>query len=169
MLKFGYITELDTAKGVVRVHFTDDDIVSNPLPVSVPASKTDKYSFPFAINEQVWCLMDDNCEFGVVGGAIYSAKDKPPSGAGDDHIIIDVNSGKARLTINRQTGDIELTGQGKLKISNAQAGLKDIIQSLKNFIQSIKVNTPAGPSAGLIQPTATELNELQQKLDNLMN
>ncbi len=159
MLKFGYITEVDTSKGVVRVHFIEDDIVSNPLPVSVQASKEDKYNFPFSINEQVWCLMDDNCEFGVVGGAIYSAKDSPLAGANADKIIANVN-GKLTLEIDRTNG--------KIKIENTDAGLKEIIQMLKDFIESIKVNTPSGPSAGLITPTPSQLTSFQTKLDNLM-
>lgn len=116
MLKFGYITELDVNTGMVRVNFTDDGIVSNLLPVSVPASKEDKYSFPFVINEHVWCLMDENCEFGVVGGAIYSQKDKPDSGVSAQSIDINIGSGKIKMKIDRQTGKLELTGQGDVKV-----------------------------------------------------
>lgn len=160
MLKFGYITELDVAKGVVRVHFIDDGIVSNPLPVSVPASKADKYNFPFTINEQVWCLMDENCEFGVVGGAIYSEKDKPPVGTNENKITAVIND-KLSVEVDRTNG--------RIKIENTEAGLKEIIQQLKDFIENIKVNTPSGPSAGLITPTAVQLTDFQNKLDNLMS
>ena len=116
MLKFGYITELDVAKGMVRVNFTDDGIVSNLLPVSVPASKEDKYSFPFVINEHVWCLMDDNCEFGVVGGAIYSDKETPPSGADKQTIVVNIGGSKLSLEINRQTGELTLDGKGNVTV-----------------------------------------------------
>lgn len=160
MLKFGNITELDMAAGTVRVHFTDEDIVSNPLPVSVPAGKEDKFSFPFAINEQVWCLMDANGKFGVVGGAIYSAKDKPAPTASKDKITASIND-KLVIEIDRSAG--------KLKIENQQAGLKEIIQSLKDFIETIKVSTPSEPSAGLITPTAAQLIAFQNKLDGLMS
>lgn len=108
MLKFGYITELDVTKGMVRVNFTDLGIVSNLLPVSVPASKEDKYSFPFAINEHVWCLMDDNCEFGVVGGAIYSNKDVPDGSASEQSIDINIGAGKVVLKISRLTGEVSM-------------------------------------------------------------
>lgn len=159
MLKFGYVTEIDVPNGTVRVNFTGEDVVSNPLPVSVPATKADKYSFPLSINEQVWCLMDENGEFGVVGGAIYSAKDSPLAGANADKIIANVN-GKLTLEIDRTNG--------KIKVENTDAGLKEIIQMLKDFIESIKVNTPSGPSAGLITPTPSQLTSFQTKLDNLM-
>lgn len=111
MLKFGYITEVNADKGTVRVNFTDDGIVSSPLPVSVPASKKDKYSFPFQINEQVWCLMDDNCEYGVVGGAIYSKKDSPPAGAGQESIDIEIAGNKLKIKVDRNTGELEITSQ----------------------------------------------------------
>lgn len=127
MLKFGYISELNVSEGTVRVHFTDDDIVSALLPVSMPATKADKYSFPFSINEHVWCLMDENCEFGVVGGAIYNQKTKPPSGSAKNSIDIDINSGKLKLRINRQTGDISLQGSGTIDIeANSDIKLKSL-------------------------------------------
>lgn len=159
MLKFEYITEIDVPNGTVRVNFTGEDVVSNPLPVSAPATKADKYSFPLSINEQVWCLMDENGEFGVVGGAIYSAKDKPPAGASANKITANIN-GKLTVEVDR--------ANGKLKVENTEAGLKEIIQQLKDFIEGIKVNTPSGPSAGLITPTAAQLTDFQTKLDNLM-
>lgn len=169
MIKFGYITELDLSKGMVRVNFTGDGIVSNLLPVSVPATKEDKYSFPFVINEHVWCLMDENCEFGVVGGAVYSNKDTPPTGADEQTIIVNINAGKLELKIDRQTGDVNLITEGKIKIQNSQTGLKELVQMLKNFIESIKVTTPAGPSVNLITPTAIQLTDLQTKIDNFLS
>lgn len=116
MLKFGYISELDVPSGLVRVFFEDDGITSNPLPVSVQASKTDKYSFPFVINEHVWCLMDENCEFGVVGGAVYSAKDKPSSHVAEQFINVDIGATKLQLKIDRQAGNLELKLEGDAKI-----------------------------------------------------
>jgi phage baseplate assembly protein gpV len=131
MLKFGYITELNTDKGTVRVHFDEDDIVSNPLPVSVPASKNDKYSFPFSINEHVWCLMDENCEYGVVGGAIYSAKDSVPSGASEQTIDINIGANKLQITINRTNGNLTLKSEGDVKIDCVNADIKATTATLE--------------------------------------
>ncbi len=116
MLKFGYISELDTANGLVRVYFEAEGIVSNPLPVSMPATKEDKYSFPFVINEHVWCIMDDNMQFGVVGGAIYSAKNKPAGNVSDTKINIDINGDKLQIEIDRNSGNIKLKGKGDIKV-----------------------------------------------------
>lgn len=87
MLKFGYIVDIDFTTGKARVQFPDaDGMVSNWLPMSVPKTKTDKFSIGFDINEHVWCLMDENLEFGVIGGAIYSTADTPGD-IGDADII----------------------------------------------------------------------------------
>jgi phage baseplate assembly protein V len=44
-------------------------------------SAPDQVSFPFNVNEHVWCLMDENCEYGVIGGAIYDEQNKPSGAA----------------------------------------------------------------------------------------
>lgn len=81
MLKFGIISQIDLDKGLARVYFEEDDFVSAPLKISVMRSGPDQVSFPFDINEHVWCLMDEHCEYGVIGGAVYDEGNKP-SGSG---------------------------------------------------------------------------------------
>jgi len=76
--KFGVISEVK--KGFVRVAFEDDDIVSNWLPVMVRKSLTDKESWPYEIQEHVFCMMDENCEYGIVQGAVYNDVDTPDAG-----------------------------------------------------------------------------------------
>ena len=161
MLKFGFITEIDHSKGFVRVNFADDDIVSSPLPVSVPASKKDKYTFPFSINEQVWCLMDENSEFGVVGGAIYSEKDKPPQEATEDKLITDMNEGTFRVEIDKASG--------KFKISNSDVSLKELFDDLKILIENLKVKTSSGPSVGLLPDTINRLNQFGEKYEKILS
>ena len=114
MIKFGYISEINVNEGTVRVFFDDDKIVSNPLPVSVQASKEDKYSFPFAINEHVWCVMDDDCEYGVVAGAIYDTKNKPPNNVSETSIDILIGASKLQLKIDKQAGNLQLTVAGDI-------------------------------------------------------
>lgn len=142
MLKFGFISELDVAKGLVRVHFTDDDIVSSPLPVSVQASKEDKYSFPFAINEQVWCVMDANCEFGVVGGAIYSGKDKPDGSVSTQSIDINIGVNKLQLKVSKSSGNLELTVAGDINIeANGNVTVKaSVINAEAQTSATVKAN-----------------------------
>jgi phage baseplate assembly protein gpV len=92
-LYVGLISDTDPAKGKVRVKFdadTDDDDDDNPavlvsdwIPFIVRKSQNDKETFPFDINEQVWCVMDEFCEEGIVIGATYNDTDKP-DGAGNN-------------------------------------------------------------------------------------
>lgn len=127
MLKFGLICEVDAAKGLAKVHFQDDDVPSGWLPMSVQKSLKDKWSFPFDVNEHVWCLMDEHCEYGVIGGAIYNEEDQP-AGAGDGKLVIrfadnssieyDRNNKTLSLLIK---GDIKITSDEKLSISCKEA------------------------------------------------
>jgi len=127
-LKFGIVTEINVKNGTVRVNFTDEGIVSNPLHVSVPASRKDKYSFPFSINENVWCLMDENCEFGVVGGAIYSKKNPPNASFSQNSIDIILDDKKIEIKIDKSlgnfniktSGDLNIKTDGKIKIESAK-------------------------------------------------
>lgn len=134
MLKFGYITELDMSNGMVRVHFTDEDIVSNPLPVSVPASKEDKYSFPFVINEHVCCLMDENCEFGVVIGAIYNQKIKPPQGSGNSSINISIGGQKLEISVDRESGDLKIKSNGSVTVESPDVKVVGNLTVLGNVV-----------------------------------
>ncbi len=78
-LKFGVVSQVDAAKGLVRVKFEDNDgLESYWLHVTAAATMRNKvYALP-DLGEGVACLVDDNCEAGVVLGAIYSQQDPPP-------------------------------------------------------------------------------------------
>lgn len=113
MLKFGRITEVNPSRGVARVHFEGDEIVSNWLPVTVMRAKTDQFSFSFVINEHVWCCMDERCEYGVIGGAIYDNKNPPGESspgvlnlnmATNLHITIDGNNGTLNIECKGAVG-----------------------------------------------------------------
>jgi phage baseplate assembly protein V len=86
-LRFGVISDIDFENGLARVHFEEDDIVSAPLKISVMRSKGDQVSFPFVVNEHVWCIMDEFLEYGVIGGAIYDEGNKPGGSAASKLLI----------------------------------------------------------------------------------
>jgi phage baseplate assembly protein V len=94
MLKFGKISDVDAGKGLARVNFDDDDMVSRWLPMLVLKSKSDKYSYCFDVDEHVACMMDEHCEDGVVMGAIYDSKNKP-DGGDKDKLRVKFNDGTA--------------------------------------------------------------------------
>jgi phage baseplate assembly protein V len=129
MLAFGIISEVFADKGLARVSFPDlDNMVSQPLPISVPKTLNDKFSIPFDINEHVWCLMDASLEYGVIGGAIYSTRDTPVAGSVAENIhiafahglSIDYNRNAKTLSING-TGNVKLdiTGNAEIKCTDA--------------------------------------------------
>lgn len=127
MLKFGLICEVDAAKGLAKVHFQDDDVPSGWLPMSVQKSLKDKWSFPFDINEHVWCMMDEHCEYGVIGGAICNEKDQP-AGAGDgklviqfaDNSVIEYDRNNKILTLQIK-GDIKVIADEKVSVQCKEA------------------------------------------------
>lgn len=130
MLKFGIISEVDASKGLARVTFADEpgpdgeSLVSSWLPVSSPRTLKDKFSIPFDVNEQVWCLMDENVEFGVIGGAIFSSADVP-TGAVAGNIYIHLDNGLF-IDYSRQQRILTVGGTGDVKI-NIPAGNADVI------------------------------------------
>lgn len=77
MRKVGFISEVKPEDGTARVEFREDGITSDWLSVIVPGSLNNKYSFPYEVNEQVVCLMDEHCEQGEIVGARYNKSDKP--------------------------------------------------------------------------------------------
>jgi phage baseplate assembly protein gpV len=115
MLRFGIISEVDADKGQARVKFDGEDgIVSYWLPISVPKTKEDKYSIPFDVNEHVWCLMDDNLEYGVIGGAIYDTGNGPIGGA-DGKVAVKF-TGSLRVEFDRNSKSLSINGPGDLDI-----------------------------------------------------
>jgi phage baseplate assembly protein V len=120
-LEFGIITEIDFTSGLARVKFMDDGLVSAPLKISVMRSGPDQFIFPFDVNEHVWCLMDDECEYGVIGGAIFDEGNKPP----------DVSKGILKLKFadssaieyNRNSHILSFDIQGKVNINCKEANL----------------------------------------------
>ena len=77
LLKFGFISEIDSTKGLAKVNFEADNFVSDWISPVFKKTLNDKESFPFSSKEHVACLMDSKCETGVIIGAIYSTEDAP--------------------------------------------------------------------------------------------
>jgi phage baseplate assembly protein gpV len=120
MLKFGIISEVIASKGLARVKFDDDGIVSAPLHSSAPSTLDDQVQFPFNVNQHVWCMMDERCERGVIGGAIYDQGNGPAGGDSDiirmkfqGGLEFKYDRGNNKLSI-QGTGDIEINTTGKL-------------------------------------------------------
>lgn len=120
-LMFGIISEIDAANGLARVNFEEDGFVSAPLKISVMRSAPDQVSFPFDINEHVWCIMDEHCEYGVIGGAIYD-QGNTPAGAASGKLLIKFGDSSA-IEYNRETSILKFDLQGKVEINCTEADL----------------------------------------------
>jgi phage baseplate assembly protein V len=131
MIRYGNISEVDAAKGRARVHFVEDDIVSDWLPVSVPTSLGNQYEFWPEVNMFVWCAMDENSESGVVGGALYDDGNTPPVGD-PDKTVVTFKDGTT-VTYDRSANElvIDCVGDVTIKCVNAtvEASTKVTIDS----------------------------------------
>lgn len=114
MLKFGVISEVDEQKGLSRVKFLDQEIVSGWLPVLQKNTLKNQDECWMDVNEHVVCLMDENLEHGVILGAIYSdgelpvVKDKNVRAVKfEDGSFIKFNRTSKKLTVSCE-GDVEI-------------------------------------------------------------
>jgi phage baseplate assembly protein V len=120
-LRFGRISEVDTAKGLVRVTFPDDNIVSPWMSAVMQNTKDTKFSSPFDVQEHVVCAMDEDCEAGVVLGALYSKAAQPSITDGKygvtfkdgSTVVFDPANGK--LTVDAK-GTVEIKGAPKVVV-----------------------------------------------------
>lgn len=165
MLRFGHITEVNASTGQARVKFGDEDnMVSYWLPISQSGTVDGKFMIPFRVNEHVWCIMDDNLEFGVIGGAIYD-KSNSPEGGDNDKTSVQF-AGSLRVEYNRNTktlsiggtGDLNIdingTGKGKVNIKCQSAVIDSLTSAEVKAVTLIKLTAPAVECSGTLQATA---------------
>jgi len=150
MLMFGYISECDASKGLARVNFVADGIVSDWLPMAVIKSKDDKFTYAFDINEHVCCLMEDNMSNGVILCAIYDGKNE--AGGNKDKVSITFSDGgtveydraNSKLTVNT-SGEVDITASkvsisGDLEVSGKIEAQGNIESLTGNLTAAIKVS-----------------------------
>lgn len=146
MIRFGKITEIISSKGLARVSFVGDTIVSAPLPCLVKKSKTVKESYPFEINEQVACLMNEDMRTGVILGAVYN-KDTVPSIVNENEFGIDYGV-NGKDIFNNQSG-LKTMQAKKFKVVNDSDSLFAILNDILAQIQLITVNGNLGYPTGV--------------------
>lgn len=108
MLKFGKIQEVDRMKGRVKVRFEEDDLVSDWIPFTIPQSKSNRFHYWPSDGEHVACHMDDNCENGIVLGAVYSQRDAVPTEFDQSQAAYKSDQVTIRINVDRveiQVGD----------------------------------------------------------------
>lgn len=166
-LRFGRISEVDNDKGLVRVTFPDDGIVSPWLSPVMQNTKDTKFSSPYDVNEHVVCAMDEHGETGCVLGALYSTVAQPTITGGKYGVVfkdgskVEFDPSNGKLTVDAQgevtikaapkvviDGDLEVTGKieanGDIKADGeVTAKASSTITNLSTHIHP----TPAGPSS----------------------
>jgi phage baseplate assembly protein V len=132
MLKFGIVSNLDISNGQAKVYFEEDEMESAWLKISVMRSAPDQISFPFDINEHVWCLMDEHAEYGVIGGAIYDDENTPSGSAAGmlkitfgDNSVIQYNRNSHILSLDIK-GDINVKSGGNITVETTGTGSVEI-------------------------------------------
>jgi phage baseplate assembly protein V len=136
--KFGIISNLDIPNGLAKVYFEEDDFESGWLKMSVMRSGKDQVSFPYDIKEHVWCVLDEHCEYGVIGGAVYDDNNKPEgSAAGKLKLLFGDNS---TIEYDRSSSILKFDIQGEVHIS----GTKIIANANEVDVtaQSVKISAP---------------------------
>lgn len=119
MIKYGIISELDPQKGVARVQFEEDDIVSDWLRISVPNTSNNKDETWFDINEPVWCMMDEHSESGIIGGSYYHEGNTPPIGNKDKRTVTFSDGTKVIYDRSASTLTVDCVGDVLVKCVNA--------------------------------------------------
>lgn len=171
MLKFGNITNISYTNGTARVKFNQDGIVSKYLPISVRKTLNDKETFPYDINEQVWCVMDISSENGIIGGSLYS-KNTKPSGAGEGITAIEYENGdrfeydKQNRTFTKTINTTEqVINQNGHTIRRGSDTLMDIITDIINAALADIYPTLSGNSGTTLNSQVW--NDIQVKVNNL--
>jgi phage baseplate assembly protein gpV len=180
MLKFGYITEIDAAKGMARVTFEENErLTTRFLPMAMPKTLEDKFIIPYDINEHVYCIMDENCEDGVIAGAIYDAGNMPDGGAAGKmrvkfvpNMVIEYDRETSTLTIEGgdfvkvKMGTSEFIVNDGFLIKKDSETLKKVFDDLIAQIKAIIVPTNVGPSGNPINGAA--FDAIKTRADNLL-
>jgi len=122
-MKVGVVSDINPKKATCRVRFPDfDGLQSYWLPVLQKKTCKDKSYWLPDKDEHVLCILDDNAEFGVILGAIYSDKDPPPVESPDKrHVIFDDGTWieydrKTNCLSGQVMGTVDLEVSGSVRI-----------------------------------------------------
>lgn len=141
MIRYGIISELDAAKGVARVKFEEDDIVSDWLRISVPNASGNKDESWYDVNEPVWCMMDENAETGIIAGSYYHEGNTPP--VGDKDVRSTTFPDGTKVSYNRSTSELKVECVGPVTIVCTDARVE--------ASGTVTVDTPDSTFTGNVQ------------------
>lgn len=150
MYRTGTISDRQPEKGLYRVKFDEDDMVSGWLHLTVKKTFKDSSTHALDINEHVACLVDENCENGCIVGAIYSTADQPKNATGDteattfsDGTTVIYDRSSHTLTVNVKGGNIQITTTDEVSVDCKNATVKAAVAA--------KVDTPEAEFTGNVK------------------
>lgn len=170
MLRFGNISSIDASTGLYKVTFEEDNLVSGQLPYLVKNTKFNNDESPFDEGEHVACLMDENCENGVILGATNTSTDKPKVGNKDirvttykDGSFIQYDRANKKLTVSCE-GDVEII---KSTNTSIKASTKITLDCDDVEIKgSLTVKNDITATTGNIKATVGDVQALTHSLSN---
>lgn len=110
-LKFGIVC--NTKPGYAKVHLLEEDIVTDWLSIITRRAKDDKDSWQYEINEQVVCIMFNDCDDGIIIGARHNDEDKPDEDAAPSKFRMIFSDGTL-LEYNKESHDLKAIIKGNL-------------------------------------------------------
>lgn len=116
MLKYGIISSIDHAKGLVKVSFEEDQIVSGWLQILFGFTKSDQAYYMPAEGSHVACLMDENLENGAVVGSVYDQTNQPAGGASG--LFFAKFADGSSVEFDKNTGEMVIKAKGKVTVES---------------------------------------------------
>lgn len=142
IFKYGKIAKADPAKGMYTVEIDEDGIQTKMIPVLTNNSKGTKFESPLKVGEHVSVLMDDQFEDGVVLGAIYSDKDKPANGAGENVWRTTFEDGSF-IKFDKSKGEFTVSTKGDVKVVAAKnVDVQTTAKVVVNAAAAVEVTAP---------------------------
>lgn len=191
-LSFGYISDIDPSTGRVKVEFRehtdegslegsiDKTLVSDWIPISVRKSLKDKETFPYDVNEHVWCIMDEYLEYGVCCGSLYNDTDAPDGAGLDIHRLLFKDGSYEQL--DRSSGNKTVFYKGYYQASTnggaihkmdskhkIDTGSESLHTLLKDIVTKIGLMTFTN-GGGVTGPTnnIADINAFLPRIENLL-
>lgn len=157
MLKFGNISEVNHASGLVRVELAEDGIVTKPLSYVRPATRDSKYYAPPVVGEHVAVHMDADCVDGVVLGAIYAPNVDAPGATPGLHLVsfadggtVDYDETTGTMTVSKGPVSVVINGNNV----TIEKGGDSLGRILSDLIDQLAVETHTSPNG----PTSPPIN-----------
>lgn len=145
---------MDSSKGSARVQLLEDESVTGFLQIIYNKTSSDKFFHSLDVGDQVACVVDENREYGVIMGSVYSDGDETDDSFEDgvfkvlfsdgSFIVYDKNTGEYTLdtiaNVNVVSGgDVNVDADGQVVFNGGLLGNVPISQNVKDRLNNIEI------------------------------